>query len=99
MRLLRLHRREDDDNNDSEYVTAEGDDDENHRCCCRRRRCVTGDDAATNRDQDYHECWSDGDGTGAAATADHDGGDHEEFAEIAGIPGLDVDRGVLIRRE
>lgn len=62
--------------------------------------------------QPYHECWSDDDGGGGTdpvtvtngTAVDHCSGagsaeQVEQFAGIAGIPGLDADRGVLVRRE
>lgn len=62
--------------------------------------------------QPYHECWSDDDGGGGTdpvtvangTVIDHCSGagsseQVEQFAGIAGIPGLDADRGVLVRRK
>uniref|UniRef100_A0A2S2Q0G0 BRO1 domain-containing protein n=2 Tax=Sipha flava TaxID=143950 RepID=A0A2S2Q0G0_9HEMI len=108
VRLLLMHRR-----NDDEYGTTksndEDEDDENH-CCCRYRYFSDDEDNSNGdatkatkerRYEDYHDCCSDDEGTDAAAVADYCSGnaDQEEFtaAGIAGIPGLDVDRGVLIR--
>lgn len=107
VRLLMLHRRDDDDDDDDdEYGKAggRGDEDDDSRCCCRQRFCINdggGGGGARVRGQDFHDCWSDDECADAATVADHcsGGGDQEEFTGIAGIPGLDVDRGVLIRRE
>lgn len=108
VRLLMLHRRrdDDDDDNNDEYVGGVAED-ENSRCCCRlsrQRYCgVNVDDGAETsktRGEDFHDCWSDDECADAATDAvDHCSGDQDEFTGIAGIPGLDVDRGVLIRRE
>lgn len=62
--------------------------------------------------QPYHECWSDDDGGCSTdpvtvtngTVVDHCSGagsseQVEQFAGIAGIPGLDADRGVLVRRK
>lgn len=98
VRLLLLHRRK-----NNEYGGGGGDDDDDNRCCCcHRRRC--GDDGSTaSTTNSCHDCFSDDDGVDDTAIADHSsgGGDQEEFtaAGIDGIPGLDVDRGVLFRRE
>ncbi|VVC26044.1 Hypothetical protein CINCED_3A004712 [Cinara cedri] len=97
VRLLLLHRR-----NDNEYDgTAGGGDDDTH-CCCRRRRC-SDDGPAVSATNSCHDCFSDDDGVDDTVAVDHcsGNGDQEEFTVtgIAGIPGLDVDRGVLFRRE
>lgn len=115
VRLLMLHRRNDDDDDDHEddggggdkYGMADGGDaGDNNRCCCRgrrrQRRCFDDDDGADAakttkaRGLDFHDCWSDDEHADAATVTDHCSTDQEEFA---GIPGLDVDCGVLIRRE
>ncbi|XP_025196834.1 uncharacterized protein LOC112595750 [Melanaphis sacchari] len=85
VRLLLSQRR--DEVGDDEYGTTEGDND---------RRVSRAEKSPC---WDCRECCSDDDGVDAAAVADFCSDDQEEFtaAGIAGIPGLDVDRGVLIR--
>lgn len=113
VRLLLMHRRNDDEY-DSTKSNDENEDGENH-CCCRYRcfgdeedKCSGNDESVVKtmkdlRFEDYHDCCSDDEGIDSAAVADYcsGSGDQEEFtaAGISGIPGLDVDRGVLIRRK
>lgn len=91
VRLLLLRRR--DEVGDDEYGTAEGEGDNDRRIGRAKK--------SGSQCWDCRECCSDDDGIDAAAVADFCSGDQEEFtaAGIAGIPGLDVDRGVLIRRK
>lgn len=113
VRLLLMHRRNDDEY-DTTKNNDEDEDEDNH-CCCRYRCFSDDEDNCNGHDggvaktiknsryEDFHDCFSDDEGMDAAAFADYcsGSGDQEEFtaAGIAGIPGLDVDRGVLIRRE
>lgn len=102
VRLLLLHRRKDNEYVGTPEAGGDKDDDDNNRCCCRHRRCGA-DGSTVSTANSCHDCFSDDDGVDDAAVADHcpGGGDQEEFTAtgIAGIPGLDVDRGVLFRRE
>lgn len=90
VRLLLMHRRDDDDDDDNEFGRADGENDRNRN------------GGAEKSCWDCRDCWSDDDGdVDAAAVDDFCSGDQEEFtaAGIAGVPGLDIDRGVLIRRK
>ncbi|KAF0756674.1 Rhophilin-2-A, partial [Aphis craccivora] len=92
VRLLLLQRRY--QVADDEYGTAEGEGGEGDN-----DRRVGRAEKNGSQCWDCRDCCSDDDGIDAAAVADFCSGDQEEFtaAGIAGIPGLDVDRGVLIR--
>lgn len=94
VRLLLLQRR--DQVGDDEYGTAEGEGGEGDN-----DRRVGRAEKSGSQCWDCRDCCSDDDGIDAAAVADFCSGDQEEFtaAGIAGIPGLDIDRGVLIRRK
>jgi len=94
VRLLLSHLR--DEEEDDEYATAKGEGggvDSDRRDGRAEKNCC--------RCWDCHYCCSDDDDVDAAAVADYCSGDQEELtaAGIAGVPGLDVDRGVLIRRK
>jgi len=91
VRLLLSHLR---DEEEDEYATAEGEGGDSDRRDGRAEKNF-------GRCWDCHDCCSDDDGVDAAAVADYCSGDREELtaAGIAGVPGLDVDRGVLIRRK
>jgi len=93
VRLLLSHLR---DEEEDEYAMAEGEGgggDNDRRDGRAEKNC--------SRRWDCHDCCSDDDDVDAAAVADYCSGDQEELtaAGIAGVPGLDVDRGVLIRRK
>jgi len=93
VRLLLSHLR---DEEEDEYATAEGDaggGGSDRRDGRAEKNC--------SRCWDCHDCCSDDEGVDAAAVADYCSADQEELtaAGIPGVPGLDVDRGVLIRRK
>jgi len=100
VRLLLLHRRRDndDDDYDFDYAAADGDGGGSDS---GRRDGRGAEKSSCGCCWDCHDCCSEDDGIDAAAVADYRSGDREEFTAsgIAGVPGLDVDRGVLIRRE
>lgn len=106
VRLLMLHRRDDDEYGTAGDDNGDEDDDKTYRCCCRRGVDVedyVGQPKTANSPFDFHDCCSDDECVDEIAMSDYGSGsgDQDEFtaAGIAGIPGLDIDRGVLIRRE
>lgn len=105
VRLLMLHRRDDDEYGTSGGDDGDEDDDKAYRCCCHRSVVENdvGQPKMVSNPFDFHDCCSDDECVDETAVSDYGSGsgDQEEFtaAGIAGIPGLDIDRGVLIRRE
>lgn len=101
LRLLLLHRR------------VDNNDDTVQDCCCHRRWCDDDENDDGKKQSPkmtdgqprhvWHDCYSDNDDGNSATVADYcaGGSDQEEYATvgIAGMPGLDVDRGVPIKRE